>query len=86
MPLFRPQVVQLESRDTPSSFAPASSVVTFLPPPPPPGVPFVEMEVTPPNGLPIYMFPNYTGFNESVAALDNAGVWGCPAVVLGEAF
>ena len=72
---FRPRLEQLESRDTPSTFNPASTVVSFQPTVTP-GVPFSQITV--PGNAPA--FANQTGFNASAAALTNAGVFGAPAV------
>ena len=73
---YRPRLEQLESRDTPSTFDPASAVVSFQPPVAP-GVPFSGIQV--PGET---VFPDITGFSASAAALENAGVYGAPRVNL----
>ena len=70
-PFVRPQFEQLEDRATPSSFAPASPAVSFTTPNPFPGVPFTAL--TPASGDIVH---NFQGFDQSAAALTNAGVYG----------
>jgi hypothetical protein len=72
---FRPRVEQLESRDTPSTFSPASPVVSFVPAYYP-GVPFSAL-TNPGNDS---AFADITGYNASGAAVTNAGVFGAPLV------
>jgi hypothetical protein len=77
---YRPRFEQLEARDTPSSFDPASAVVTFVPQDSFQGVPFGFI-ATPAHGL-TDIGPNLQGFNSSSAATTHAGVWGAPMVIL----
>jgi hypothetical protein len=77
----RPRVEQLECRDTPSSFNPASPVVSFDTPAALPGVPFSCIDA-PTLGLTDIIAPNYTGFTQSAVAAQNAGVYGAPFVIL----
>jgi hypothetical protein len=72
---FCPKLEQLESRETPSSFDPATTVVTFYPAYYP-GVPFSAL-TAPGNESPI---ANVTGYFASGAAVLNAGVFGAPLV------
>jgi hypothetical protein len=77
----RLQLEQLESRDTPSSFDPASQIVSFHPNTDP-GVPFWAIQVPTNQNTPT--FPDVQGFDHSQPAFDNAGVWGAPMVVLNQ--
>jgi hypothetical protein len=72
----RPQLEQLETRETPSSLNPTGGAV-LVGPTGSPGVPFFEL-LTPGNGP---SAPNLHGFEQSGNASVNAGVFGAPLVI-----